>query len=105
MPMRERLAHQNLNIPSTMGAGMIGKLAIGCALSLAIGAMCRWVDIPLPSPPKIQGALLVVAMTLGYLATDWVISRKIPSKGAATTQSLCGGPTGVPSAPKQPQEQ
>jgi XapX domain-containing protein len=64
-----------------MGAEKMGKLALGCAISLAIGAMCRWVDIPLPSPPKIQGALLVVAMTLGYLATDWVIAREIPPEG------------------------
>jgi XapX domain-containing protein len=83
----------------------MGKLAIGCALSLAIGAMCRWVDTPSPSPPKIQGALLVVAMTLGYFATDSVIARKIPSRGPATTQSLCGGPTGVARAPKQSQKQ
>src|ERR1700742_375444 len=101
--MRERLTHQNLDIQSTMGARM-GKLAIGCALSLVIGAVCRWVDIPLPSPPKIQGALLVVAMTLGYLATDWVISRKIPSRGSATTQSLFVGPTEISCAPKQTQE-
>ena len=78
------------------------KLAIGCALSVVIGATCRWVDIPLPSPPKLQGALLVVAMTLGYLGTDWVISKKIPSKGPATTQPLCGGPTGLPTTPKTP---
>jgi len=83
----------------------MGKLAIGCALSLAIGAMCRWVDIPLPGPPKIQGALLVAAMTLGYFTTDLVIARKIPSRGPATAQSLCGGPTAVARAPKQLQQQ
>jgi XapX domain-containing protein len=99
------IRHQKLDNQSTIGAGQMGKLAIGCAVSLTIGAMCRWVDIPLPSPPKIQGALLVVAMTLGYLAIDWAIARKIPSKGPATTQSLCGGPTGVPCAPKQPRKQ
>ena len=99
------IRHQKLDNQSTMGAGQMGRLAIGCAVSLTIGAMCRWVDIPLPSPPKIQGALLVVAMTLGYLAIDWAIARKIPSKGPATTQSLCGGPTGVPCAPKQPRKQ
>jgi XapX domain-containing protein len=84
---------------------LMGKLAIGCALSLIIGASCRWIDIPLPSPPKLQGALLVVAMTLGYLGTDWIISKKIPSKGPATTQPLCGGPTGLPATPKTPSAQ
>jgi XapX domain-containing protein len=80
----------------------MGKLAIGYALSLVIGASCRWIDIPLPSPPKLQGALLVVAMTMGYLGTDWIISKKIPSKGPATTQPLCGGPTRLPTTTKTP---
>ena len=83
----------------------MGKLAIGCALSLVIGASCRWIDIPLPSPPKLQGALLVVAMTLGYLGTDWIIAKKIPSKGPATTRPLCGGPTGLPTTRNTPSAQ
>jgi XapX domain-containing protein len=41
---------------------------LGIALALAIGIGCRLLDIPLPAPPKLQGALLVVAMTLGFLA-------------------------------------
>nr|BDT33230.1 XapX domain-containing protein [Myxococcus sp. MH1] len=40
---------------------------VGVALALLIGAGCRLLDIPLPAPPKIQGALLVVAMTVGFL--------------------------------------
>ncbi|MCP3060444.1 XapX domain-containing protein [Myxococcus sp. K38C18041901] len=40
---------------------------IGVALALLIGAGCRLLDIPLPAPPKLQGALLVVAMTVGFL--------------------------------------
>jgi XapX domain-containing protein len=48
---------------------------IGLLLGLAIGAGCRWFDIPAPSPPKIVGALLVVFMTLGYLATDYVMTK------------------------------
>ncbi len=46
------------------------KIATGIVLGLVIGAGCRWLDIPLPAPPKLIGALLVVAMTLGYAATD-----------------------------------
>lgn len=45
---------------------------LGMALALAIGIGCRLLDIPLPAPPKIQGALLVVAMTLGFLAGDFM---------------------------------
>jgi XapX domain-containing protein len=43
----------------------------GILLGLGIGAACRWFDIPLPAPPKLVGALLVVAMTLGYVGTDF----------------------------------
>ncbi|MCP3097529.1 XapX domain-containing protein [Myxococcus sp. K15C18031901] len=43
---------------------------LGLALALAIGAGCRVLDIPLPAPPKLQGALLVVAMTVGFLISD-----------------------------------
>lgn len=41
---------------------------IGIILGLVIGAFCRWFDLPLPAPPKLVGALLVVFMTLGFLA-------------------------------------
>jgi XapX domain-containing protein len=49
---------------------------MGLALGLTIGAGCRWFDIPSPSPPRIVGALLVLAMTLGYLTTDYVLPKK-----------------------------
>lgn len=42
----------------------------GVALGLAIGFGCRWFDIPLPSPPNIVGALLVVSMTTGFLTAN-----------------------------------
>jgi XapX domain-containing protein len=47
--------------------------AAGIVLGVAIGAGCRWFDLPLPAPPRLVGALLVVAMTLGFVGTDWVI--------------------------------
>jgi XapX domain-containing protein len=40
----------------------------GILLGLMIGAGCRILDLPLPAPPRLVGALLVVTMTLGYLA-------------------------------------
>ena len=46
------------------------KLAAGLSLGLVIGAGCRWFDIPVPAPPKLVGALLVVAMTVGYMAVE-----------------------------------
>lgn len=50
-------------------------LLVGIALGLAIGGFCRWADLPLPAPPKLVGALLVLAMTLGYLGTGWVVGH------------------------------
>lgn len=47
--------------------------AAGILLGLAIGAGCRWFDVPLPAPPRLAGALLVVAMTLGFVGTDWLL--------------------------------
>ena len=35
---------------------------VGIMLALAIGIACRWLDIPVPAPPRLQGALLVVAV-------------------------------------------
>jgi XapX domain-containing protein len=46
---------------------------VGLLLALAIGALCRWYDIPVPAPPRTMGALLVVAMTVGFAVTDWVL--------------------------------
>ena len=49
------------------------QILLGLAFSFAVGAACRWFDIPSPAPPKIVGALLVVAMTVGFLAADWLL--------------------------------
>lgn len=68
------------------------KIILGFAIGFLVGAGCRWLDIPAPSPPSIIGALLVVAMTFGYVAADrWLTARSHPP---ATTAHLCGGPSG-----------
>jgi XapX domain-containing protein len=72
----------------------MARILIGIVLSSLIGAACRYFDIPAASPPVIPGALIVLAMTLGYSSMDRVVSRQ----HAATTKSLCGGPTGLPVA-------
>ena len=51
---------------------MIGS-AIGLILGMGIGMACYWFDIPPPAPPKLAGALLVIAMTAGFVATDLLI--------------------------------
>jgi XapX domain-containing protein len=50
------------------------KTIIGLFVAFALGAVCRVFDIPVPSPPKLVGALLVLTITLGYLAADRVLS-------------------------------
>lgn len=42
-------------------------LLAGVLMALGTGIGCRMVDLPLPAPPTLRGALLVAAMTLGYL--------------------------------------
>ena len=71
------------------------RLLVGLVLSLALGGSCRYFDIPVPSPPVLPGALLVLAMTLGYSGVDRLLLRHSPP---ATTTHLCGGPTGQSSA-------
>jgi XapX domain-containing protein len=77
------------------------RIAIGFVLSFMIGAGCRYFDIPAASPPVIPGALIVLAMTLGYSSADRVLVRK---NQTATTKHLCGGPTGLPVVPPQEKE-
>ena len=65
------------------------KIALGLLVGLAVGASCRLLGIPSPAPPVLAGALLVVAMTLGYIGTDrWFARRE------ARQRHLCGGPDG-----------
>jgi XapX domain len=46
-------------------------LATGVILGFAIGIGCRVLDLPLPAPPKLTGALLVLAMTLGFIGAGY----------------------------------
>jgi XapX domain-containing protein len=48
----------------------MNDLLISLALGLGIGVGCRWFDLPLPAPPKLVGALLVVSITLGFIGVD-----------------------------------
>ena len=46
------------------------KTALAFLIALAIGVFCRWFDVPVPAPPRITGALLILAATVGYVLTD-----------------------------------
>ena len=65
------------------------RIVLSLFLALAIGVACRFATIPLPAPPVLIGALLVLAMTLGYVVTDRFAGHR-----EAKTKALCGGPSG-----------
>lgn len=62
-------------------------LFVGIVLGLAIGFGCRWFDIPLPSPPNIVGALLVVSMTSGFLVANAYFHKEEPVNSASISQA------------------
>lgn len=65
------------------------KPLIGLAVALLLGFACRTFSIPSPAPPVVLGALLVIAMILGYQLVDrWLAQH--PARHAAN----CGGPSG-----------
>jgi XapX domain-containing protein len=53
------------------------KLILGFALAFAIGAVCRLAKIPSPAPNALLGSLLVVAMSVGYIAAGRALGRPI----------------------------
>jgi XapX domain-containing protein len=65
------------------------RLLVGIALGFGIGFGCRALGIPVPAPPLLQGALLVLAMTTGYLLADRFLARRV-----ALNADNCGGPDG-----------
>lgn len=65
------------------------KLLTGIALGFGIGLGCRAFDVPVPAPPVLVGALLVVAMTGGYRLADRFLARR-----GAQRMHDCGGPSG-----------
>ena len=77
------------------------KSVIGLIVAFAMGFACRAFGIPSPAPPLILGALLVMAMTVGYVAVDRWMAR--PARHSAN----CGGPSGLPPSqiPSEPEEQ
>ena len=58
------------------------KSAIGLLLGFVLGGGCRYLEIPVPSPPKLLGALLVVATTIGYMTVDNYLAKPTDSKAA-----------------------
>jgi XapX domain-containing protein len=72
------------------------KVVLGFFLAFGIGVVCRLLEIPVPAPPAIVGALLVVAMTSGYLLLGRYAAHR-----PAHHEHLCAGPTGTKNEPDQ----
>ena len=64
------------------------KTALGIAIAFATGFVCRALGIPSPAPPMLIGALLVMAMTIGYVIAD----RCMATRAAQSRNSA--GPSG-----------
>ena len=75
------------------------RIALGFLLAFGIGVVCCVAGVPLPAPPVLIGALLVVAMSTGYVLTDRIARHR-----DARHQALCGGPSGesLKAAPRMP---
>ncbi len=56
-----------------MAAGFGYPAWLGIIVALLIGGLVRLLRLPIPSPPTVTGALMVLAMTLGYLLTNWLL--------------------------------
>ena len=52
------------------------KIVIGFVLAASIGIVCRLAGIPVPAPPAVVGALLVLSMTSGYLLADRYLEQR-----------------------------
>jgi XapX domain-containing protein len=50
-----------------MSPSTVATVLVGVLVALGIGVACRLLDLPLPAPPTFRGALLVMAMTVGFL--------------------------------------
>ena len=48
---------------------------LGVLVALVIGGVVRFLKLPVPAPPTIYGALMVLGLTTGYLLVDWFLRR------------------------------
>lgn len=48
---------------------------VGIIVALVVGGLLRLLRLPIPSPPTLYGALMVVGLTAGYLFVGWLLNR------------------------------
>ncbi len=58
-----------------MGGGISYPSWVGILVAGGIGGLVRLLRLPIPAPPTVAGALMVLAMTVGYLLTNWLLHR------------------------------
>lgn len=58
------------------GECMIVRYLAGFFVAFFLGAFCRYVKIPSPAPQALLGSLLVVTVTLGYMAMDHFLANR-----------------------------
>lgn len=48
---------------------------VGVIVALALGALIRLLRLPIPAPPTLYGALMVLGITVGYLLMHWLLTH------------------------------
>lgn len=64
------------------------KILIAFLVAFGIGAGSRWTGVPSLAPQAIVGALLIVAMSTGYVAADRLLKR---TRSTAVTVVVSAG--------------
>lgn len=62
------------------------KIVLGLSVGFLLGFVCRYFDIPVPSPPKLLGAFVIVAVTVGYMSADHLLAK--PAQKTTIVQTL-----------------
>jgi XapX domain-containing protein len=81
----------------------MARLLVAYVLAFGVGMFCKYFEIPAPAPPVIPGALLVVAMTFGYVVGDRILPKKNMG-GGGTTVSATANPSGQAASGKEVQK-
>ena len=66
------------------------RILIAFIVAFAIGATSRWTGVPSLAPQAIIGALLIVAMSTGYVSADRLLKR---NSSPSVTASVSTGAT------------
>ena len=69
----------------------MARLLVAYVLAFGVGMFCKYFDIPAPAPPVVPGALLVVAMTFGYVVGDKIVPKKSSATPPAVSASSTSG--------------